>query len=265
MRALKKVSNTLLLSKGNFEAHLFKGKDDVKTLKEIARARAIAFKTYLPEDVKEDLDEFDLDYYHIYLRDLTNNEIVGAYRLGLGHELFEKNGVEGFYLSTLFELDDQEIFLKQSIELGRSFVLPKYQRKYLCLLMLWKAVYQFFNKYEKINYLIGPVSIPCDFCDESNEMIVDYLYDNYNDSKELIPGVQNFEPKNKWSFNTLEELEDQLRLKAAYYPVLLKKYLAQNANVMGFNVDPEFGNSIDVLVCLHKADTPESTKRCLTK
>jgi lipopolysaccharide biosynthesis glycosyltransferase len=42
-------------------------------------------------------------------------------------------------------------------------------------------------------------------------------------------------------------------------PVLLKKYIKQNAKVIAFNVDPLFNNSVDGLMYIRIADLPEST------
>ena len=42
-------------------------------------------------------------------------------------------------------------------------------------------------------------------------------------------------------------------------PVLIKKYIKQNAKVVAFNVDPLFNNSVDGLMYIRIADLPEST------
>ncbi len=53
----------------------------------------------------------------------------------------------------------------------------------------------------------------------------------------------------------IDELEPgNLRL-----PVLLKKYVKQNAKLIAFNVDPKFNNAVDGLMYLRIADLPEST------
>ena len=42
-------------------------------------------------------------------------------------------------------------------------------------------------------------------------------------------------------------------------PVLIKKYIKQNAKVVAFNVDPMFNNAIDGLMYIKISDIPEST------
>ena len=53
----------------------------------------------------------------------------------------------------------------------------------------------------------------------------------------------------------IEEIEPgNLRL-----PVLIKKYIKQNARVVAFNVDPLFNNAVDGLMYIKISDLPEST------
>ena len=42
-------------------------------------------------------------------------------------------------------------------------------------------------------------------------------------------------------------------------PVLIKKYIKQNARVIAFNVDPLFNNAVDGLMYIKISDLPEST------
>jgi hypothetical protein len=44
-------------------------------------------------------------------------------------------------------------------------------------------------------------------------------------------------------------------------PVLLKKYIKQNARLIAFNVDPLFNDAIDGLMYIRISDLPESTVR----
>jgi hypothetical protein len=44
-------------------------------------------------------------------------------------------------------------------------------------------------------------------------------------------------------------------------PVLIKKYIKQNARLVAFNVDPLFNNAIDGLMYIRISDIPESTMK----
>jgi hypothetical protein len=48
-------------------------------------------------------------------------------------------------------------------------------------------------------------------------------------------------------------------------PVLFKKYIKQNAKLIGFNIDPKFNNCLDGLMLLDIFDVPISTIKSLSK
>ncbi|NJK97038.1 MAG: GNAT family N-acetyltransferase [Bacteroidales bacterium] len=94
-----------------------------------------------------DLDEYDLHYWHLFIWDEENNAIVGGYRAGLGKEIMMQYGKRGFYIRSLFKIDDKlNSLLFEAIELGRSFIVSEYQRKPLSLYLLWKGILLFLLK-----------------------------------------------------------------------------------------------------------------------
>ena len=48
-------------------------------------------------------------------------------------------------------------------------------------------------------------------------------------------------------------------------PVLLKKYIKLNANIIGFNVDPKFNSCLDGLILLDVYDVPKGVIESLSK
>lgn len=61
--------------------------------------------------------------------------------------------------------------------------------------------------------------------------------------------------------NKFDKLIDELEPGNLRLPVLIKKYIKQNARVVAFNVDPLFNNAIDGLMYIRIADIPESTMK----
>ena len=59
--------------------------------------------------------------------------------------------------------------------------------------------------------------------------------------------------------NKFDRLIDEVEPGSLRLPVLIKKYIKQNAKVVAFNVDPLFNNAIDGLMYIRIADLPEST------
>ncbi|MDX5403902.1 MAG: lysophospholipid acyltransferase family protein, partial [Bacteroidota bacterium] len=98
-------------------------------LLEIGRLREITFRevgegTNLPQDI----DGYDQHYLHLFLWDNKEKLIVGAYRLGMGADIYEKFGINGFYVHSLFRVDKElHGFMSQSLEMGRAFVVKEYQ------------------------------------------------------------------------------------------------------------------------------------------
>ena len=99
--------------------------------------------------------------YKRQLWDSSQKKIAGAYRLGIGEEIFEKHGgISGFYSSSLFVYKEEfEPTLRKTIELGRSFVSVEYQKEALPLMLLIKGLMHSLMLFPNTEYFIGPVSI----------------------------------------------------------------------------------------------------------
>jgi putative hemolysin len=146
-------------------------------MNEIGRLREITFRQVGEgTNRSQDLDEYDLYYHQLFVWDKENKKIVGAYRVGQGKEILDQYGVKGFYIHSLFRINSRFIpVLKQSLELGRSFIVEEYQKKPLPLFLLWKGILYFLIKNPEYRYLIGPVSISNRFSQFSKSMIIQYI------------------------------------------------------------------------------------------
>lgn len=250
-------------------------------LNEIGRLREVTFRK-VGEGTNQsiDVDEFDLYYHQMFIWDEDENRLVGAYRLGLGKDIIAQYGKRGFYLQTLFRInDDFKPVLEESIELGRSFVISEYQKKPLPLFLLWKGILYFLLKNPEYRYLIGPVSISNNYSKISKDLIIRFIMANHV-NREM---ARNIKPRNSYKFISdnpdinilMENMEhdiDKLDKTIADLdelnsglPVLLKKYIKLNAKIIGFNVDPKFNNCLDGLIVLDVYDVPKNTIESLSK
>ena len=59
--------------------------------------------------------------------------------------------------------------------------------------------------------------------------------------------------------NRIDKLVEEMDPGNMRFPILLKKYIKQNARIVGFNVDPKFNNALDGLMILDLLDTPMET------
>lgn len=274
IKKLREKELRLLQSK-NYEVFLAQEKDMPFILKEIGRQRELTFRA-VGEGTNNaiDLDTFDLYYHHLFLWDDEQKNVVGAYRMGLGSQIFSEHGIDGFYLQDLFGFE-QELFdmMAKSIEMGRAYIMPSYQQKPMPLFLLWKGIVHTTLRFPEHQYLIGGVSISNQFSNFSKSLMIEFMKSNYWDPyvAQYIRPKKEFKVKLKDAdkefvfdetrsdLNKFDKLIDEVEPGSLRLPVLIKKYIKQNARVVAFNVDPLFNNSVDGLMYIKISDLPEST------
>ncbi len=264
-----------LLQSKNYEVFLAKEKDMPFILKEIGRQREVTFRA-IGEGTNNsiDLDKFDTYYYHLFLWDDAEQCIVGAYRMGMGSEIFPEYGIDGFYLQDLFRVEPElHGMMKNSIEMGRAYITKEYQQKPMPLFLLWKGIVHTTLRHPEHKYLIGGVSISNQFSNFSKSLMIEFMKSNYWDPyvAQYIRPKKEFKVKLKDAdkefvfdetqadLNKFDRMIDEVEPGSLRLPVLIKKYIKQNAKVVAFNVDPLFNNSVDGLMYIKIADLPEST------
>jgi putative hemolysin len=105
--ALRENECKLLESK-NYEVFFANAKQIPNLLHEIGRLREITFREVGEGTNKSiDLDKYDKYYHHLILWDREANCLAGAYRMGLGKEIYKKYGINGFYVQTLFRIEPE--------------------------------------------------------------------------------------------------------------------------------------------------------------
>ncbi len=276
IEALKAGDYRLLKSK-NYEVYLSPAQQIPNILREIGRLREITFRE-VGEGTNEDidLDKFDTYYHHMFLWDAEKQLIAGAYRMGLGSKIFEKFGIDGFYLQDLFRFEPELYkMMSQSIEMGRAFIIKEYQQKPMPLFLLWKGIVHTTLRFPEHKYLIGGVSISNQFSNFSKSLMIEFMKSHYYDPyfAQYVHPKKEFKVKlkdgdkdfvfdaTKADLNKFDKIIDEVEPGALRLPVLLKKYIKQNARLIGFNVDPLFNNAVDGLMYIKIADLPESTVR----
>lgn len=264
-----------LLQSKNYEVFLAQEKDMPFILKEIGRQREITFRAIGEGTNKAiDLDKFDTYYHHLFLWDDDEKCIVGAYRMGMGSQIFPEYGIDGFYLQDLFRVEPELYHMMQnSIEMGRAYIIKEYQQKPMPLFLLWKGIVHTTLRFPEHKYLIGGVSISNQFSNFSKSLMIEFMKSNYWDPyvAQYIRPKKEFKVKlndadkefvfdeTKADLNKFDRLIDEVEPGNLRLPVLIKKYIKQNARVVAFNVDPLFNNSVDGLMYIKIADLPEST------
>jgi len=250
-------------------------------MREISRLREITYREVGEGTNKElDQDRFDRYFEQLFIWDANLKRIVGGYRVGKGDEIIEKYGIRGHYINTLFRINKEfESVLRISLELGRSFVVREYQKKPLSLFLLWKGILYLLLRAPRYRYLLGPLSIPNEFSDLSKSLVVEFLKANsYNTEYGAMIKARNpFVAKIpygielpvflRYTHRDVTRLERFIQEMDLHFriPILLKKYLSVNSEVLGFNVDPEFSNCLDALIMLDLFEVPMEKIESLSK
>jgi putative hemolysin len=276
VNCIRKENFRLLQSK-NYEVFFVTADKIPNILHEIGRLREITFRE-VGEGTNEaiDLDRYDNYYHHMFLWDDESQQIAGAYRMGLGAEIFAKYGIDGFYLQELFRFEP-ELFdmMSKSIEMGRAFIIKEYQQKPMPLFLLWKGIVHTTLHYPEHKFLIGGVSISNQFSEFSKSLMIEFMKSNYYDPyiAQYVHPKKEYKVKLKDAdkdfifdeaesdLNKFDKIIDELEPGSLRLPVLIKKYIKQNARVVAFNVDPLFNNAVDGLMYIRIADIPESTMK----
>ncbi|MBU2871889.1 lysophospholipid acyltransferase family protein [Colwellia sp. E2M01] len=248
------------------ESYLLTNAKDTRLLNEIGRLRELSFRTVGEgTGCRIDTDEYDNYYHHIILWDPKQLEIVGAYRVVPTKDI----AIDKLYSSTLFNYQENIKKIKpQGLEMGRSFVQPKYRGK-RSLDYLWNAIGAYLIKFPELRYLFGPVSISADYKKELHQWLVFY-YLKYYGSKDNAKFYNLAQAKLPLLFTdaVLQDLTEQfagldhkegfkllkshVKLFNMAVPTLLKQYTElcdpEHVNYCAFNIDPLFNNCIDGLV-----------------
>jgi putative hemolysin len=167
------------------------------------------------------------------------------------------------------------------MELGRSFIRPEYQRSYAPLLLLWKGIGRYIVDNPHYRIVFGPVSITNEYQTLSKELIVRFLkMSRYRDDLAGLVKPRRAlktKPVKAWDIDAalrpakddiddISELVSSLESDRKGIPILLKQYLKLGGEILGFNVDPAFGNVLDGLIMVDLTKTePKMLERYLGK
>ncbi len=258
-----------ILTKGYNHVYLTTQSESPNTILEIGRLRELTFRNVNEGSGKSrDLDSYDREFKHLILWDSDAKKLVGAYRLGIGPILHKKPD----YHNILYDFYEQnqrvEEILSDSMVMGRAFVAPDYQQKAFPLFMLWQGIHWVVQNNPEIKYLIGQTSLPNTFHDYSKRLITGFLWKHFS-NHEKARYFKPFHPLKlkhnalieDWLNNShpddikrMDKIIECIEPSGAKTPMLFKRYVDQKAYCVGINIDPDFQNSIDILMMTNVSD-----------
>lgn len=261
LRAAIRACELLGMTKEGMAIYLYRDAGDSAVMREIGRLREVSFRAVGEgSGRRRDTDRYDRDYDHLVLWDDEALELVGAYRL-------RRTGLPGTqlehcYSHTLFGYDTttSQPYLEAGVELGRSFVQPKYWGR-RSLDLLWYGIGAYVKQFSDVRYLFGPVSISNSYPSAAKDLLVSFYRHYFPASTQWArarlpyPAV-NAELAARWQSLDcnagFKVLKAELTALGVSVPTLYKQYSevceAGGVQFVDFNIDPDFSDCIDGLV-----------------
>lgn len=237
-------------------------------VREIGRLRELTFRTAGGgTGLALDLDENDTCencYDQLITWNPENEEIVAGYRLINCKNALQKNGSINLSTTHLFDFSSRFVidYLPYTIELGRSFVQPKYQpaidnrKGVFSLDNLWDGLGAVVLLNPEVKYLFGKVTMYQHYNREGRDLLLMFLDNYFPDKEGLIKpkesiklGYETDLPNQGNPFEGLEYkdgykvLNSQIRSLGENIPPLINTYMNLSPTMMTFGtaLNDEFG------------------------
>lgn len=261
-------------SKLNNEIYIVNVHNSPETVQEVGRLRELTFASADGGTGKPvDLDELDLSdnpYQQLIVWNPEEEDIVGGYRFIDGATVAGGKGNPQHDLSMghYFQFSPQflEDYLPYSIELGRSWVQPKYQpavdpRKGMFALdNIWDGLGAIVLKYENMRHFYGKVTMYPSYDRNARNWVLNFLEHYFSDTEGLmhpilqaelqkLPGLEQHFPIDRLDFSTnfKKGLRNLGKLTSEFgesVPPLIKQYMVLSPEMKTFGtfVNADFGN-----------------------
>ncbi len=271
---------------GNNLIYLIDAHDSPNTMREIGRLREYTFRTAGGGTGEEvDIDEYDtaeVPFKQLIVWSEEYNEIISAYRFILGRDVpLDENGYPHTPTSKLFRFSEK--FIKgewqETIELGRSFVQPKYQATNSLRLGLfsldniWDGLGALIVDYPEVKYFFGKMTMYNSYNRMARNMILGFLQKHFQGDPEL---VAPFEPAvisrskrsilDLFSHSLAEDfrtLNKNIRDLKTSIPPLIKSYMSLSPSMryFGASANPEFGPVEEIAILINVNEIYEDKKK----
>ena len=271
--------------KGNNEIYIVNHHNSPHIMREIGRLREISFRDSGGGTGDEiDIDEYDTIekcYEQLIVWSPEDEEIVGGYRFI--HCSIVCDGEEKPALSTAhyFDFDKRfiEEYLPKTIELGRSWVQPKFQptvdpRKGLYALEnLWDGLGALATIYPNTEYYFGKVTMYPSYNTEARDFLLYFMNHYFPDKENLMktkyPLSQAYDPEVFFALldgldfkDGYRVLKNFVRARNESVPPLINLYmhLSPSMKTFGTAVNPDFGGVEETGILVTLNDIYEDKK-----
>lgn len=230
---------------GNNHIYLVDHHNSPHTVQEIGRLRELTFRaagggTGLPVDLDEN-DTNETCYQQLITWNPEEEEIVAGYRLIYCKNAgFTDDGHLDLSTAHLFSFSEKFIqeYIPYTIELGRSFVQPKFQpsldnRKGLFSLdNLWDGLGAVVMLHPEVKYLFGKVTMYPHFNREARDLLLYFMNHYFPDTEKLVQPHPSLLLGYETDKTLFEGIFDGLEYKEGY------KLLNTRVRALGENIPP---------------------------
>ena len=267
---IDRLADYRLLQSRHFAAYCVPHAKLGRLMQEIARVRELTFRAAGAGTGKAlDSDRFDPHYLHLFVWDTDREQIVGGYRMARVDELLRRHGLAGLYSRSLYHFDEDYVkSLGNTLEMGRSFVAPDYQRHPRALDMLWRGIGAYVARHPQYHTLFGCVSISREHSQLARAFLSESMMHSFRVEQEHLAAIRPVKPlkvKGRlWTREVLASLSSLVVINKLIgrwnpgktIPVLLRHYLALNGRFVCFSVNTQFNDSLDGLILVDLRKTP---------
>lgn len=248
---------------------------------EIGRLREITFRAAGGGTGKSvDIDEYDtceVPFKQLLVWNDKDKEIISSYRFILGRDVpLDENGYPHTPCSKLFRFSQKfiENHWQKTIELGRSFVQPKYQATndsrlgLFSLDNMWDGLGTLVVDYPDQEYFFGKMTMYNSYNRVARNMILNFLEKRFKGDASLVtpfnPTQKSEKPlKKMFTGGTLAEdfkiLNQNILDIRTTIPPLIKAYMSLSSTMQyfGASANEEFGEVEEIAILLTIKDIYE--------
>jgi hypothetical protein len=253
---------------GKNDIYIFTSHDSPNLMKEVGRLRELSFRSAGGGTGKEyDLDDYDLNdnpYKQLIVWEPEKQEILGGYRYFFCKDCkFNEKGYPLLATTGLFKFSEKFIkeFLPYTLELGRSFVQPKFQARsenrqaIFALDNLWDGLGAITFDTPSTQYFFGKVIMYLNYNKFARDLLLYFLNKYFPDPDNLLY------PVDPLKYHTPEEelakiftgsnyqenyrlLSQNVRLQNEVIPPLINSYMSLSPTMRTFGtaLHTKFGN-----------------------
>ncbi len=263
-------------NKGGNEIYIVNHHNSPNVMLELGRLREETFRdSGGGSGLAADIDEFDTmetPYQQLIVWDPDAEKIIGGYRFIMGTDIkLDENGQPVLATAHMFHFSEKFIneYLRQTIELGRSFITPEYQSRQMgtkalfALDNLWDGLGALAIERPDMKYFFGKMTMYPEYNRVARDLIQHFLFKHFEDKEKLVTPIEPLviETDKEYMENLLTAedfksdyiiLNAEVRKRGVNIPPLVNAYmsLSPTMKMFGGGINHEFSEAEETCIMI---------------